>query len=82
VEFLKQVEILSKQPYFQPNFSEQNNPSSNESPPLPTLLPYFFNEVIRLVCVVSFATEVFLVNRLVRKIRLKIRFVETITIPF
>jgi hypothetical protein len=32
--------------------------------------------------VVSLATEVFLVNRFVRKIRLKMRFVETITIPF
>jgi hypothetical protein len=32
--------------------------------------------------VVSLATEAFLVNRFVRKIRLKIRFVETIAIPF
>jgi hypothetical protein len=46
VENLKQVEISSKQP----DFSEQKNPSSNELPPIPTLLPhYFFNEVIRLV---------------------------------
>jgi hypothetical protein len=37
---------------------------------------------MRLVCVVSLATEVFLVNRFVRKIRLKMRFVETIIIPF
>jgi hypothetical protein len=42
VEFLKQVEISGKQPYFQPNFSEQNNLSSNESPPIPTLLPHLF----------------------------------------
>jgi hypothetical protein len=42
VEFLKQVEISSKQPYFQPNFYEQNNPSSNESPSTPTSLPHSF----------------------------------------
>jgi hypothetical protein len=48
----------------------------------PYYLIYFFNEVMRLVCVVSLATEVFLVNRFVRKIRLKIRFVEAITILF
>jgi hypothetical protein len=46
VEFLKQVEISGKQPYFLPNFSEQNhspkNLSSNESPPILTLLPYSF----------------------------------------
>jgi hypothetical protein len=60
VEFLKQVEISGNQPYFQPYFSEQKNLSGNEFPPIPTLLPnYFFNEVMRLVCVVSFATEVF-----------------------
>jgi hypothetical protein len=46
VEFLKQVEISGKQPYFLPNFSEQNhspkNLSSNESPPIRTLLPHLF----------------------------------------
>jgi hypothetical protein len=61
VEFLKQIEILSNQPYH---------------------LIYFFNEVMRLVVRENHWLQSFLVNRLVRKIRLKIRFVETITILF
>jgi hypothetical protein len=45
VDFLKQVEISGKQPYFKPNFSEQKNLSSYKSPSninlITSLLVYF-----------------------------------------
>jgi hypothetical protein len=48
-------------------------------PPIPTSLPHsFFNEVMRLVV----RENHWLLRFVVRKIRLKMRFVETITIPF
>jgi hypothetical protein len=57
VEFLKQVEISDKQPYFQPNFSEQNDSPKQFTKKTsvamnllqyPNLI-YFFNEVMRFV---------------------------------
>jgi hypothetical protein len=54
VEFLKQIKILSKQPNFQPNFSEQNDSPKNFVAMnllqyQPYYLIHFFNEVIRFV---------------------------------
>jgi hypothetical protein len=40
VEFFKQVEILSRQPYFQPNFSYKTTSVANDFLSQPTSLPH------------------------------------------
>ncbi|MDR1483755.1 MAG: hypothetical protein LBT09_02910 [Planctomycetaceae bacterium] len=42
VEFLKQVEISSKQPYFQPNFPNKQTLVAMNPPQYQTLLPHLF----------------------------------------